>query len=118
MPKKTSKTKTANQQKYPNEKPVAILSYLLIGIIWYFVDESVKKSDFAKFHVKQGIVLIASYIILGILYEILFLGVLRVIISILYLLLFVLFIIGIVYAASDKKKELPIIGQFAKHLKF
>ena len=37
-----------------NNKLCAALSYLLIGIIWYFADEKMKSSSFAKFHFQLG----------------------------------------------------------------
>ena len=44
-------------------KAAAVLSYLLIGIIWYFVDEKMKKNSYVKFHVQQAIVLIIASVI-------------------------------------------------------
>ena len=41
----------------------AILAYLLVGIIWYFVDEKMKKDKFVKFHVKQAITLMIAWVI-------------------------------------------------------
>jgi hypothetical protein len=43
-------------KEFENKLAVSILAYLLIGIIWYFVDEDAKKDEFVKFHVQQGIV--------------------------------------------------------------
>ena len=68
MAKKESKS--SGKASVENEKVCAILSYLLIGIIWYFADEKMKKSNFAKFHVKQGIVLFIAGIIVSIVYGI------------------------------------------------
>jgi uncharacterized membrane protein len=112
-----------------NEKLVAILSYLLIGIIWFFVDDKVKKSSFAKFHVKQAIILFIAGviydIILGVLYNILAFpfASLRIfsllyILSLLYYVPLVLGIIGIINALNDKENELPIIGKYAEKLTF
>ena len=44
----------------------AILAYILIGIIWFFVDDKMKKNKFVKFHVKQALVLLVVSIILSI----------------------------------------------------
>ena len=111
-------------------KVCAILSYLLIGIIWYFADEKMKKNGFAKFHAKQGLVLlvaaiiynIALGIVLGaILFPMMFSGVGWGIFSILRLLYYiplVFTVIGIINAANGNEKELPIIGNFAKKLTF
>ena len=89
-----------------------------------------KKSSFAKFHAKQGLVLIIAEIlyslVLGIIFSILFVplmfggmifglvGVYR----ILQIIPLIFLIIGIINAANDKEKELPIIGKFANKLTF
>jgi len=103
-----------------NAKACAILSYLLIGLIWYLVDANMKKNSFVKYHVKQGLVLLITSIIIWIigmaLFIIPFLGWL--IYYILQLLILVLVILGIINAAMDKQKELPVIGTFASKLNF
>ena len=101
-------------------KVCALLSYLLVGIIWYFVDEKMKKNSFVKFHVKQGLVLIIFSIIVSIVGSIFwfipFLG--WVIMDILNLAILVLAIVGIVNSLNGEKKELPVIGGFASNFKF
>ena len=52
--------------KSENGKLCAIIAYLLLGIIWYFVDEKVKKDKFAQFHVKQAIVFLVLSIIVNV----------------------------------------------------
>lgn len=115
-------------------KICAALSYILVGIIWYFVDEKMKKNTYAKFHVKQALVLIgfniAIYILMAVLSVLIALlvfipglgaligGLLGIISLLLWLALLVLWIIGIVNAFSGKENKLPVIGGFAKHLKF
>jgi len=111
-------------------KLAAILSYLLVGIIWYFADEKMKNNSFVKFHVKQGIVLIIASIVYSIVLGILFslilfplmftgagLGIIA-IFRLLYYVPLVLSILGIINAANGKEKELPIIGHFAKKFSF
>lgn len=100
-------------------KICAILAYLLIGIIWYFADDNMKKNDFAKYHVKQGLNLIVISIGLGILWSflgftIILIPIIFIIAPILNIILFVLWIIGIINAINNKKKEVPIVGKFAK----
>ncbi|MFH1212099.1 MAG: DUF4870 domain-containing protein [Candidatus Woesearchaeota archaeon] len=131
--KKESNIKANNEGhgKIENEQTVAILSYLLIGIIWFFVDEKVRKSSFAKFHVKQALNLLIISLAISIIFNILhvlliiplfgavFNVVLSVIRFVIGVILFVLWLIGIISAASNKSKELPIIGHFAgKYLTF
>ena len=106
-------------------KICAALSYILIGIIWYFVDEKMKKDKFAKFHAKQGIVLLVASIAWAILLNIIFgtlaLGGLWIFWQLWSLLSYVplvFVIIGIINAVNNKQKELPIIGKFASKLTF
>ena len=123
-------TKKANIE---NEKICAILSYLLIGIVWYFVDEKMKKSSLAKYHVKQGLVLLIASII----YSLILSVILRILLLPFYITggmiggfgligLFSLLnyvpliwtIIGIVNAANDKEKPLPLIGKWSEKFSF
>ncbi len=99
-----------------NEKLCAILSYLVIGVIWFFVDEKMKKSKYAKFHVKQAIILIIVDLIFSVVASIPILG--WAIAPILYLAILILAIIGIVNAANMNENKLPIIGQFAEKFTF
>lgn len=110
-----NKTRAAGSQD--NSKVAAILAYLLIGIIWFFADEKIKKNEFAKFHVKQAIVLlvvsIGGYIVLGLIPV---LG--WIVMPFFGLGTFAFGVLGIINAAQNQKKELPIIGAFASKLKF
>jgi uncharacterized membrane protein len=108
------------------EKTVAILSYFLIGIIWYFVDEKIKKSSFVKYHVKQAINMFVIGIALSLAFSFVSMMLFFIMIPIFYTLsrlfglaLTVLWVFGIVYAAQGKEKPVPLIGEFAdKYLKF
>lgn len=98
-------------------KAAAVLSYLLVGIIWFFADKELQKDSFAKFHVKQGMVFIATVIILQFALRMLFfIG--WILMPLVGLLEFVLWIFGIIYALQGKERPLPIIGGFARLLKF
>ncbi len=123
MVKKTKKKvvkKKASSKVSENGKLCAILAYLLVGIIWYFVDAKLKKDKFAKYHVKQAIVFFVVWIIVSVVRTILSPVILIVgpILAILYLILVVLWIIGLINSASGKKSKLPIIGSFADKLDF
>lgn len=120
----------ATNKEMEDGKLPAILSYLLIGIIWYFVDEDVKKNSYVRFHAQQALVLIIGSIVysivLGIIFSILtpllmfipILGVtLLMILGLLYYVPVILGVIGIIYAATDKQKELPIIGKYGEKFK-
>jgi uncharacterized membrane protein len=114
---KAKAEKTGKSGSVENEKLCAALSYILLGIIWYFADEKMKKSEFAKFHAKQGIVLLIAWVIVGIVYNIPLIG-WFVLGPILNILLLVLLILGVVNAFNNQEKELPIIGSFGNKMAF
>lgn len=123
MAKKAKASKAAKSKASDdagNAKACAVLSYLLIGLIWYLIDENMKKNSYVKFHVKQGLVLLITAIIISIVGAVLMvipvLG--WIAYYILQLLILVLVIIGIINAASDKQNELPVIGSFGKIFTF
>ena len=112
--------------KHEHGKVCAILSYFLVGIIWYFVDEKMRKDSFAKFHAKQALfLLITSFVVsilLGVLSTILFIipfigaifaGLLGTIVS---LAILILWLFGVIYAATENKKVVPIIGSYAEKI--
>jgi uncharacterized membrane protein len=98
--------------KKDDSKLCAALAYLVFGVIWYFADEELKKNDFAKFHVKQALVLFAFSIVGSFaLSLIIFIG--WIIMPFFGLATVVLAIIGIINALNGDKKELPVIGAYA-----
>ena len=103
-----------------NSQLCALLSYFLIGIIWYFADENMKKDSLARFHAKQAIILFIFSIAWSIILQIL--SVLVFFFGLIFLLLhyvpLILAIVGIIYALNGQEKELPAIGSFAKKLTF
>ena len=100
-----------------NDKVYGILSY--IGIL-FLVPLLAGKTQFARFHANQGIVLFIADVILGILIGITtgvlsLLGVIGwilggIISGVLGLGIFILMIMGIVNAANGEMKPLPVIG--------
>lgn len=116
----TGATEAAPNQvtKTDNSKTCAVLAYLLVGIVWYFADEELKKSDLAKFHVKQSLnLLIISLVGSMALGLIIVIG--WMLLPLFQLAVAVLAIIGIINAINSDKKLLPIVGQYAdKYLKF
>jgi uncharacterized membrane protein len=100
-------------KKQDNSKLVAILSYILIGIIWYFADETIKKNKFTKFHVKQALVLLIISLIIGVVGSIIPLIGWMIILPIGQLFILILLIIGLINSINGKEKELPIIGGLA-----
>ena len=111
--KETSLKSTDTKQQ---GKMCAILAYLLVGIIWYFADEKMKKNKLANFHVKQALVLVvASLVGNALLFATL---VFFWLIPLFQIAVLVFVVMGIINANNEKEKELPIIGQFAKKLTF
>ncbi len=82
---------------------MAVLSYLGILVLVPLLTDA-KNDPFVKFHIKQGLALLIVDIIASFIVWVPFVG------WILWLGIVVLFIIGIVNAASGKEKELPLIG--------
>ncbi len=101
------------------EKACAGLSYLLIGIIWFFVDKEMRNSHFVKFHAGQGIVLLLVGVVAAVLNTILVIipviGWLAIVA--INVCLLILWVYGIWNVLTGKQKELFVIGQYAKKLK-
>ncbi|MDO9510069.1 MAG: hypothetical protein Q7J14_02145 [Candidatus Magasanikbacteria bacterium] len=99
-------------------KVCAVLSYLLVGIIWYFVDENMKKNTFAKFHVKQSLVLLVVSLILQTVGTVLPVIGWFLILPLAGIFSLILMLIGIINALNGKTKELPIIGKYSTKFNF
>ncbi len=97
----------------PDKKTLmAVLAYLGILILIPFLMS--KDDPFVKYHIKQGAVLFVLELIVWVVgmqvYMLMpFLGIVN-------LAIFVLAILGIVNAIQGKEKEVPFVGQFAKHV--
>ena len=106
--------------KNNNATICAALSYVLLGIIWYFLDDQQRKDDFVKFHVRQSVALLIVAIITSIVSMVLgFIPVIGWIIGIvLSIAILILWLMGLIGALQGKKTELPVIGGFAKNFTF
>jgi len=93
----------------------AALSYILIGIIWYFVDKKMQRSAFTKHHAQQGLVVLILALAVHIVYIIPILG--WIIGFIGQILVLILAIIGIIYALQNRMDDLPVVGEFGKKFK-
>ncbi len=114
----TEETKEESTQEEPQQESgginaIAILSY--IGILVLVPLLAAKEDEFAQFHAKQGLTLLITAVI-G-----MFVGVVPIIgwmlAPFISLACLILAIIGIVNVLGKKKKELPIIGKYAKQFK-
>lgn len=95
-----------------NNTVMAIVAYI---IFFLPLLTSAKNDPFVKFHVKQGLIVFICGVIA---YIGSMLPVLNMIDWLLHLVVFVLFIIGVINAATGKEKDLPVVGKFAKQFKF
>ncbi len=93
-----------SKQDVEKNKVNAVLSYLGILIIVPLLSEDAKKSEYAKFHMNQGLVLLIIWVVGGFVFWIPLLSWLAAIAA------FVLWVMGIVSAAQGTMKKLPIIG--------
>lgn len=96
----------------------ALLAYILIGIIWYFADDKMKKNQFAKFHVKQALVLLIAAVIINVVGSALPVIGWFIILPLGSIFIVILWLFGMVYSINGTKKELPFIGKFAKKFTF
>jgi len=104
-------TESPQPQPVEEGKLFAILAYVL-GLIGFIIVLVAKKDNkFAMFHAKQSLVLIIGYVIGWVLFIIPVIG--AIIGSLLFVALFVLWIMGIINAASGAEKNLPIVGDLA-----
>lgn len=88
-------------------KVMAVLAY--IGILVLIPILCAKDSKFAKFHANQGLVLFILAIVCSALAK---LKVIGWIFGLVDLAVFILAVVGIVYAIQGKAKELPIVGNW------
>ncbi len=100
-----------------DHKLFAILGYILPFLFFLpLLNESSKNDDFARFHANQQLILlilgVAVHFFIGnFLYMTLGYGA-YMFTSLLNLALLVLVVIGVMNAAQEKKKELPVVGGF------
>lgn len=75
-----------------------------------------KDDPYVKFHVKQGLVLLLSFVVQMVIGIIPIIGWIAAIV--LWFGNIILLIIGVINAATGKQKELPLIGKLAENFKF
>ncbi|MEO8637542.1 MAG: DUF4870 domain-containing protein [Candidatus Taylorbacteria bacterium] len=121
MDQQTPNIPNATQQNSPAPQmgsggnAMAVFCYLGILIIIPFLTDG-KNDPFVKFHIKQGLVLIISFVVGMAIGIIPILG--WIVGGLLLLFNVVMVILGIVNVLSGKKKELPLIGKYASKFNF
>ena len=100
-------TAECDQADINSNKVMAIIAYF--GILVLIPLFAAKDSKFARFHTNQALILFITEIIAIIISKIPVIGFLGTILS---CLCSIFAIIGIVYAAQGKAKELPLIGKY------
>ena len=100
---------------HQNRTLMGVLSY--IGPLVLIPLIVAKDDPFVKFHVKQGLVLLAIEIIVYIL-GMLFLWQVWVLLRLINLATLILSIIGIINVVQNREKALPLIGHLSSYFKF
>jgi len=98
---------------------MAVFAYLWVLILIPFLTDA-KNDPFVKFHLRQGLALIIFDVVAW--FIVMLIGWFPIIgwliTWILWLASLVFVIIGIVNVVNGNEKELPLIGQYAKHFSF
>lgn len=108
--------KDPKQKDIEDNKLFAAVAYL--GILAFIPLLLKKDSPFAQHHGKQGLALFMVWIAWGIVGLVFSLAQLSALVSLGYLALFVLVIIGFTKAWKGELWQMPVIGEYAKKLKF
>lgn len=111
-----SEVKDPKQKDIEDNKLFAAVAYL--GILAFIPLLLRKDSPFAQHHGRQGLALFMVWIVWGIMGLIFSLAQLSALVSLGYLALFVFVVIGFTKARKGELWQLPIIGEYAKKLKF
>ena len=99
-------------QDVKDNKGMAMIAYL--GILCFVPLLLKKDSVFAQYHGKQGLVLLIGWVAVNLLYLVPILG--WMLMPVGQVLGLILTIVGMVNVWHGDMKELPWIGQFAKHI--
>ncbi len=100
-----TKKVVASSKASDEGKTIAIISYITwIGWVIALVMNVEKKDDFAKFHIRQTLLIMIGSLLAWI----------PVIGWIWGVFLFILWIIGLISAINGEKKEIPVLGHLAQ----
>jgi uncharacterized membrane protein len=106
--KKTKTTqKTVHKSGGVEEgKTIAIIAYITwIGLLIAFIMNNDKKNTFAKFHIRQSLLLMLVAFIVS------FIPLVNLIA---WLFILVLWVIGLIAAINGEQKEVPVLGRYAQ----
>lgn len=98
-----------------NNKTLAIVSYItIIGwlIAYFSYKDSISKNNLTKYHLKQSLGLGIIGIIFGVVIQVIAFALpsLVTILSLFSLVVLVLWVFGIINAANEQEKPLPVVG--------
>jgi uncharacterized membrane protein len=95
----------ADKKNAEDGKTMAIIAYITwVGLLIAFIMNNDKKNSFAKFHIRQSLLLTLAG----------FLAVVPLIGWIWGICVFVLWVIGLIAAINGQEKEVPIVGKYAQ----
>lgn len=100
-------------------KQFSMLTYIVFiaGLVWFVLDEDIKRNTFARFHFKQSLILFTFHLF-GFIIAISLVP-LRKWLLLIVTIAFLLFAIqGMINAYTEQKKELPYIGHFRRTFDF
>jgi len=113
MAEENKQIKQEGEKKEEKNVPMAIIAYLFF-VIPLLTD---KRTDpFVKYHVKQGITIFVSGFIILVIGSIPVVG--PILFTLGLIILFLIWLIGILNAAASKKEPAPLIGKFGEKIKF
>lgn len=98
------KNETNKEKDIRDNKLWALLSYLGVLVIIPLIMKN--DSEFVQFHVKQGLILLAGWIIAWLPFG-----------QIIGLIAFIFSVLGIINVLSGKQEKLPIVGELAEKIK-
>lgn len=99
-----------NNKDIEENSVMAAISYIWILCLVTLI--FARKSKFAKFHAKQGLLLFVIELLLGWFFGVPIIG------WALGLLVFLLALLGVINALSGNYWEMPFLGRYAKKMKF
>lgn len=103
--------KSGPQDREEN-KGMAMIAYL--GILCLVPLLLKKDSEFSQYHGKQGLVLLIAWVVVNLLWAVPLFGWLLIPVG--HVVAVILMVVGILNAWHGEMKELPWIGQYAKHI--